>query len=588
MKAHLPNPRPFALALLTLALALTAAPLNAQDVTVMPPAMFELPNRPAPTCTPPSMPKIWKPEFPAKLRNTTEPGYVIVWQDIDENGKCLSYIPHGSNAVYEQSVRDAYFSQQNTPAQQDGKPVSSSSWVGVIFNPACASAKTPDATPRLLKVTPIFIASWQLKALPNESPMLRGTVAIAADGSATNLKLESSASYAQDVQPAIERSLTQWQFAPARKAGQPVAGTLTLGFVLSVAYAAPPTTPSTGDKITKPAKQTSNAGDKPPEPVKQTQPVYPAAMRRSNMVGEVVVNFIVDTDGNVESPQIVRSNNPGFEQAALDCVLLWKFKPCLKNGKPVNTRTQVPIVFHLGDNDDVRTAYTTPQPSKKQTAKMPEGLRYDIAPEARGVIYPVYPYEMFRNGKKGEATVAVFINSRGVVEQIAVAKETAPEFGYAALAACEYFEFNPALLGGKPTDAVITIRQKFDSDSPFVADEDRDMLRLEKKTPQKIIAASKLDAVPKRTVFRKPSFPLAAFAAGLTEGDAVVEFLIDTEGKVRLPRIVSGTHPSFGYRAVQTVANWRYEPPMSQGKPVVTRVRIPFHFSMKDTAPLSN
>jgi len=35
---------------------------------------------------------------------------------------------------------------------------------------------------------------------------------------------------------------------------------------------------------------------------------------------------------------------------------------------------------------------------------------------------------------------------------------------------------------------------------------------------------------------------------------------------------------------VQTVANWRYEPPKSQGKPVVTRARMPFHFVAKDDA----
>jgi len=63
-----------------------------------------------------------------------------------------------------------------------------------------------------------------------------------------------------------------------------------------------------------------------------------------------------------------------------------------------------------------------------------------------------------------------------------------------------------------------------------------------------------------------------------------VEFLIDTQGKVRLPRIVSSTDPAFGYIAVQTVANWRYEPPKAQGKAVVTRARIPFVFSAKDAA----
>ena len=547
------------------ALAFIATPLPAQDVTVTLPALFDSSNLPYKPDTPPTLLKELSPVFPKELRTTTEPGYVIVTQHLDESGKELSMRVDGTDSHYEKSTRTASSRLQNAPAQKNGDPSESLSWIGVIYNPASASEKTPDSTPRLLNVAPVFITLDQWLAFPKGPRVVRATVEIDITGAAKNPKLEKNTSFAKNVLPAIKRSLPKWRFAPARKNGQPVNATLTIAFVLQL----PP-----------------SSGDIQPKVISQARPIYPNVMKRSGMVGNVLLNFIVDVDGNAREPTVIRSNNPNFEAPAIDAIFKWKFRPGLRNGMPVNTRMQITITFILSDDNGpghTKTAYKTPQPSSEQTAKMPENLRYDVAPEPIGVIYPVYPYEMLRDGKKGEATVAVFVTSRGVVEQIAIVQETAPEFGLAALAACEYFEFTPGQFEGNPTDAVVSIRHAFESNSIFVTDEDRAMLRLEKKSPQKIVGASKLDAKPKRIVMRQPQFPLAAFAAGLTEGQAVVEFLVDTEGKVRLPRIVSSTHPSFGYRAVQTVANWRYEPPKSGGKPVVTRVRVPFIFNTKSS-----
>jgi TonB family protein len=567
--------------------------LAAQDVTVMPLALVDSPgisNRPD---TPPALRKELKPDFPGELRAINEPAYVIFAQGLDEKGTQLLWSVRSSNAAYdEKGATRAFSSLRSAPAQKKGNPVASWSWLGVIFNPVSASEKNADATPRLLKVAPVFITWKQWLAFPKGPRVVRGSIEIDTAGSAKNLKIEKNAIYTRAVLPALERSLAQWQFAPARKDGRPVPASLSLGFVLQV-------------------NPNSEDGDKPPKATKQTAPVYPKIMKSRGMVGEVTLAFVVDADGNVTVPTVLRSNNPNFDQPAIDAVLQWKFKPATKNGAPAGIRMQIPIPFNLMDYDDAphvhilgttiwvprwpflnpgdndpdyegKTAYITSQPSKEQMAKMPEGLRYDVAPKVLGVVYPVYPYELFCDGKKGEATVAVLITSGSVVARMGVAKETAPELGYAALAACEYFEFAPALLDGKPTDAMFTIRQEFNNDSPFVTDADRAMLRLEKESPQEIVTAGKLDSVPKHIVFRQPPFPLAARQLRFTGGDAVVEFLIDTDGKVRLPRIVSSTHPLFGYQAVQTMANWRYEPPMSQGKPVVTRARIPFHFTSGD------
>lgn len=79
-------------------------------------------------------------------------------------------------------------------------------------------------------------------------------------------------------------------------------------------------------------------------------PIYPFEMRRSGLKGEVVVEFIVDTQGDVRDPLVVSSTHPGFEQAALDAVSKWKFKPGQKGGVAVNTRVRQKFPFTLEAN----------------------------------------------------------------------------------------------------------------------------------------------------------------------------------------------------------------------------------------------
>lgn len=81
----------------------------------------------------------------------------------------------------------------------------------------------------------------------------------------------------------------------------------------------------------------------------QPPPQYPFEMRRAGVTGEVVVDFIVDANGDVQNAYAVKSSQREFEQPAVQAVSKWKFKPGRKGGRNVNTHMQVPIVFNLND-----------------------------------------------------------------------------------------------------------------------------------------------------------------------------------------------------------------------------------------------
>ncbi|MBL9200455.1 MAG: energy transducer TonB [Opitutaceae bacterium] len=82
----------------------------------------------------------------------------------------------------------------------------------------------------------------------------------------------------------------------------------------------------------------------------QARPQYPFEMRRAGIAGEVVVDFLVDTNGDVQNAYAIRSSQREFEAAAVQAVSKWKFKPGRKGGRDVITHMQVPIVFTLNED----------------------------------------------------------------------------------------------------------------------------------------------------------------------------------------------------------------------------------------------
>jgi TonB family protein len=61
--------------------------------------------------------------------------------------------------------------------------------------------------------------------------------------------------------------------------------------------------------------------------------------------GTVIVDLTVSTKGDAINVFAVRSSDIVFEESAIRCVRLWKFGSGFKDGVPVETHMQVPIVF---------------------------------------------------------------------------------------------------------------------------------------------------------------------------------------------------------------------------------------------------
>ena len=89
----------------------------------------------------------------------------------------------------------------------------------------------------------------------------------------------------------------------------------------------------------------SSKVDNIPVCIKQVHPQYPKEMINSKIKGEVVVDFIADRKGDVANAFVVKSTNSAFDQAAIDAIFQWKFRPATKNGINVDMHLQVPVLF---------------------------------------------------------------------------------------------------------------------------------------------------------------------------------------------------------------------------------------------------
>ena len=82
----------------------------------------------------------------------------------------------------------------------------------------------------------------------------------------------------------------------------------------------------------------------------------------------VIVDFLVDTEGDVQNAYAIKSSQREFESAALQSVNKWKFEAGQKGGLRVNAHLQVPVVFTLSEDDAPDPPAAVPADGKSSEA----------------------------------------------------------------------------------------------------------------------------------------------------------------------------------------------------------------------------
>jgi protein TonB len=95
-----------------------------------------------------------------------------------------------------------------------------------------------------------------------------------------------------------------------------------------------------------------------------------------------------------------------------------------------------------------------------------------------------------------------------------------------------------------------------------------------------IFDLSQLDQPPVVRIQQQPIYPVAMRQAGLA-GEVSIGFIVDANGDVLDPYVISASHQEFEASALQAIRRWKFRPGQRNGRNVSTRMSEAIAFEME-------
>jgi len=359
----------------------------------------------------------------------------------------------------------------------------------------------------------------------------------------------------------------KWVFSPALDDGKPVAISMDAPVEFSPDQA--------GKKpgFLPPADQTPQPSPRTPgKPNESYAADYPDSLIDRDISGIVRFSCTIAPGGQAVAVRVIVASHPDFVIPALHSLEKWTFTPAMQGDLPVQSEVQGEISFQSTVRDSGKVLA-----ANHITA--PDGSEPPVPPELRVVADPAWPFDSVVKGEGGSADVTFTVDADGQPTDVQVKSATKPEFGKALAASVEASYFVRGMDGGRAAPARLLKHADFTAIPPDASDDADPLIRLVAAVRAKQVGGSQgLDEKP-TPVFRvAPAYPGALRANGRPAGSAVIDFIIDRDGRARLPQIISATQEEFGWAAATAVSQWVFKAPMRGGQPVDVKVRIPFSF----------
>jgi TonB family protein len=292
---------------------------------------------------------------------------------------------------------------------------------------------------------------------------------------------------------------------------------------------------------------------------------------RANVLFEVEVT----KEGRAQNPKVITATHPAIVQSCLDYLLnKWEFEPARQGRVPRMDKVRIPMEYDC-------LLISRKELLDRNGVNGPGGVELSDGngiPLLASCCQPVYPTEDLLAGRSGKAVLEFTVDPKGYVTDIIPIESTSPAFAGALEACVALWSFDPVISEGRGTSIKLRVTHVFTP--PVAGDKTSPEARLiaELNSPEGILVATggNLDA-KLRPIYRFP--PLNPSKVELTEKvEVVLNFVIDREGRVRLPRFDASQNAEFGWAAAQALTLWVFAPPMKGGKPVDVQVKLPFSF----------
>jgi len=311
---------------------------------------------------------------------------------------------------------------------------------------------------------------------------------------------------------------------------------------------------------------------------------YTEEARRARVNGEVELGLVVGTDGVPHDIRVVKSL-PLLDQAAVEALGQWRFKPALLNGVPVETKTKATMTFRL-----LRTPVRLPDGDS--VSKVPAGqISQPILVYRRDPEYPKLARQM---GQRGVVELVATIGVDGRVKDVKVLKGP-PMLQMAAEEAVLQWVYKPTLADGVPVETETHISINFNAASAPPApvpekEPDRPKEAPAAGTGARAVQLPGGDTEPRASAgqivpavlvsMRDPEYPKEAPRAG---GTVEISATIGVDGRVKSVKVLNGP-PELQKAAQEAVMHWVYKPTTLKGTPVESEAHISIDFKPKAAA----
>ena len=95
------------------------------------------------------------------------------------------------------------------------------------------------------------------------------------------------------------------------------------------------------------AQEATTSSASAPVLVKQMNPSYSEQARAAKISGDVLVQLVVDANGNPTDVRVKRGLGYGLDEKAVEAVQGYKFRPAVRDGVPVPTKLFVNVNFKI-------------------------------------------------------------------------------------------------------------------------------------------------------------------------------------------------------------------------------------------------
>ena len=192
-----------------------------------------------------------------------------------------------------------------------------------------------------------------------------------------------------------------------------------------------------------------------PVPIERPKPDYTADALASRVEGVITLECVVREDGTVSDGRIVKPLFPSLDAEALQRLADWRFKPGMKDGKPVPVRVQVEMSFSLADSPETTRGPRVDSPEAFKPSK-------DVTtPRIISEVKPQYTADAMREGVQGSIRMACVVLPDGTVGDVAVKEGLHSQLDREAVRTVRKWRFVPGMKDGSPVPVQVEVEMTF-------------------------------------------------------------------------------------------------------------------------------